>query len=350
MKRLLGRATLALGVTVAVLLPVVTTSEVTQARWSDSVTASLPDGTTDRFTSTAVNVPSPRGAMVNTPTVQASNTAERHQGWTNVTGVSLGSGQLGGQSLASAIGLSYAVTPPGGACTGSTTAYWAARSTGQITLGTTYPRPADRIAAALLSPGQQHNLCMTFPRASADRAFLLAHAGRDLVVRSFLGQRSELPASFDSTTQTVDSTFAVAFPRPTPRGNDFTTVSQSCVVTGLLGTTVELRWAWPDATVTSTTTSPAVDRWEVWGRTAGSNKAWTQYASTSGNQRTINITAVSLLVDSFEFKIVARLDSGSNYWVESTHLIFVDNLVAFPACAGVTQNTVPNPGGPVVLP
>lgn len=348
MKRLLGRATLAVGVTVAVLLPVVTTSEVTQARWSDSVTASLPDGTTDRFTSTAVNVPSTRGAMVNTPTVQASNTAERHQGWTNVTGVSLGSGQLGGQSLASAIGLNYAVTPPGGACTGTTTSYWAARTSGQITLGTTYPRPTDRVAAALLSPGQQHNLCMTFPRAGTDQAFLLTHAGRDLVVRSFLGQRSEGPATFDSTAQTVDSTFAVAFPRPTPRANNFSTVSQSCARTGL--TTIQLRWAWPDATVTSTTTSPAVDRWQIWGRTAGSNNAWTQYASTPGNRRTIDISTLSLLTASFEFKIIARLDSGSTYWVESTHLIFVNNLLVLPSCDGVTQNTVPNPGGPVVLP
>ena len=332
------------------VLPLASSPEQTQARWHDSVSSSLPDGVSDRFTANATDVPSERAGVSNTPSILVSNTAERHQGWDNVGSVRISAGTLGGQSLATALGLSYTVTPPSGACSGSTTAYWAAAQPNQLTLGTTYTRPPDRVAAALIAAGQQNSLCLTFPRTGSDSSFLLAHAGRDLAISTTVALRSEAPGTWDSTNQNVDSRYRVAFPQATPWNNNFTNLNQSCTQT----TTdrIDLRWAWPDPGQQTTTPTPAVDGWELWTRPATTGGTWTQLKQGTGSMRTIDLNRNDLTRGDYQTKIIARLDPlPGTYRVESTHLNSISVAPnGRPTCVGVSTNDAPNPGGPVTLP
>ena len=331
----------------ATMLPLVSSSQQTEARWFDSVTASLPDGASDRFTSTIVDVPSTVGAVTNAPGVLTTSTAQSHSGWVNVGSTRVTAGELGGQSLASAVGLTYGVTAPGGTCASATSAYWTARAQGQIALGTTYTRATDRIASSVLTPGQKNSLCLTFPRSAADRAFFLDHAGRDLRVETSVALRSEAPATWDSTTTNVESRARVAFPRATPWGNNFSNIANSC-----LGqtNTVDLRWAWPDSGQQSQISSPAVNAWELWIRSSGEG-AWQKQNETTGNQRTIRLSRNDLAQGSYDVKIIARLDSARRYWVEGTHILSVSYAPnGRPSCTAVRVNDAFNPGGPVVLP
>lgn len=331
----------------ATVLPLTSSSQETEARWFDAVSATLPDGASDRFTATSVDTPSTVGTVTNAPGVLTTNTAQSHSGWVNVASTSVTAGELGGQTLASAVGLTYGVTAPGGTCASATSAYWTARAQGQILLGTTYARAADRVGASLLTPGQQNSLCLTFPRSASDRTFLLEHAGRDLRVSTTLALRSEAPSTWDSTQSTVASRARIAFPRATPWGNNFTNIANSCLDET---NTVDLRWAWPDSGQQGQIASPAVNAWELWIRSGGAG-TWQKQSEAAGNQRTIRLARSALSTGSYDIKIIARLDGARRYWVEGTHILSVSyDGNGRPDCTAVRVNNAFNPGGPVVLP
>lgn len=321
----------------------------TEARWHQSLSVPLPDGASDRFTSTAVDVDSPRGAVTNTPAIDVTNTGERHSAWVNVQSTQVNAGTLGGQALASALTLGYSTAPVGGTCPTSSSPYWTARATGQITIGTTYARTQDRVATATAIPGQARRLCLGLTSSLADRDLFLAHAGRDLLVRTVVNQRTESPATWDSGPETVDSRFRVAFPRPTPWNDVIGTLSNSCASSGLLGA-VQLRWAWPDGAVRSTTTTPTVNAWEVWRRASGGTDNWSLVTTVTGGDRSVTLQSGVLPSGTWDHKIIARLDPSRRAWVESTHRIAVRQNLASLSCVTAAENTAPNPGGPVVLP
>lgn len=320
------------------------------ARWHDSLTLELPDGQADAFTSMAADLDSPRAAVMNNPTISVSNTSETQQGWVDLRQTEVLAGRLGGQQLASALGMSYTIGSPGGDCTSGAAPYWDARQEGQITLGMRYRRDEQRVDTATLSPQQSRPLCLQFPRTSADSDFLRNNAGRDLRVRTQLSQRSEPPATWRSAPESVDSRLKIAFPRPMPRNDDPTDIANSCAVGGRLAETAELRWAWPDPAGSSEASTPAVEGWEIWGRSAGRGN-WEQQQVLPGTARTARVDTELLAMGDLDFKIIARLDPARDYWVESTHIITVGRLTGLMVqCTAVRANDQPNPGGPVVLP
>lgn len=303
----------------------------TRAGWHTEVSATLPDGASDRFTMTAVDVSSPWGTTLNSPTVQTSNTSERHRGVLTATAGGVRAGVWPESAgLASALTVTYQVGPVGGTCAGT----------------------LSPISGAVLAPGTTRPVCARLSTPTlTDAQLLLNHAGRSAVVTTNLGQNSAAPATWSAAPVSVESTARVTFPRPTPRNNSMTDVTASCerVNRGLgLVPNARLHWAWPDAAGSTPIATPAVDRWVVF-RQHPTTGTWTQYGQPlAGSARNLLIPAADLgsfpvLNVGYNWKIVGYPRAGTAAYAESTHQVTTWETLLFSPCISVSANPAPTP-------
>lgn len=311
---------------------VLTSPGTTQAAWHAQVSVSLPNGQSDRFTMTATDVNSGWGARLNTPAIDITNTAERHQGAVTVApgGITAGTWPESA-SLASVLQVQYRAAPADGNCA----------NPGAPTTGFT------------LAPGANARVCASLITSLSERNLLLNHAGRSATVATNVSQQSTTPATWSAPTQQVQSTARVTFPQPMPWNNNMGSLSNSCVQVSrglLLLPDAELRWAWPDGGASTSLASPAIHRWEIHRRT--SSGSWQHFTTlTDSSARSLRISSGDLgpglpgLSPYYYWRIVAFPRDGSAAYAESVHEVQTRQPLTnlFNPCLGVSANPSANP-------
>lgn len=329
-----GRALLA-ALTFALLGSVALSgSGSTDARWFTSVSTDLPDGRSDVFGMNAVNVDAPWGTVRNQPRVDLTTTATRHSGAPTVTSSSVRAGPWADSStLVPRITVTgYRLALAGAGCSPD----------------------APLLAGQFVAPGQTRALCPIISTPSVtDTQLMLQHGGRSVILASQVELRSADPATWSTPSSTVDSAARVTFPRPTPRNNSLTSLSNSCVtVPTVLLPGAELRWAWPDAgTFATPTTTPAVHRFQLYRRVQPTDP-WSFYAEVPRTSRSLVVPSSQLgdaqppLDYGYEWRIIAYPRPGTTAFAQSSHLIRTRQRLT--GLGSTCVSAVANPATPAV--
>lgn len=265
-------------------------SPTTGAYWSKQLTDTLPDARSDAFAVTIGNVTNVvdhsqanTTVVANAPGVSIKNNAERHTSWIDVvsTRVTVPASNTF-TVLLRYTNLDYAVS--NNCTTGlspSSPTYWDVNGgVDGVKPNVTYNRTSTAVTGADLLPGQTKTVCPwvrpidNTSTVSGRRAFLFAHAGRQLDIATTLRQQSFSAGTWTSNQEVVNTRYQVQLPPPTRRSQD----NEVCARTtqggawsngGLWG---RLYWAWPfaaDGETSTTTNTAAIDRFELIRSTDG---------------------------------------------------------------------------------
>lgn len=368
MRRIRTWSTAAAVVLAGALVVTLGPSDGTEAQWRDSAssTASGPDS--DTFGMTATNVPDeratpwPNGRMRTHPQADLTNQSTRHSSWVNVKSTRVDRVVAGdGNSLLANMSLGYTVGT--GSCeTGGQGAYWQARGVGQVTNGTTYTRDQTKVASATMTPGQSRVLCPTvdlnYPGTTAgQRTALLTHAGRAVDITTVVNQRSEAPATWASPDRTVTSRYRLAMPSPVkPASTDVCRTTFGNGNPSPVGYYGGFFWGWPDASTSSSTSTPAMaGGWDIMRRTrAGGWEVWKSVAAgDSRDLAGINSQDISDQRHEIrEFKLRGYPFAGvKSRYVESAWIARADNNWSLLTDRWRCHAPLPNPdAGPHNMP
>lgn len=336
-------------VALAGVLLVSAPSGQTQAQWRESATTTISGPSSDVFEMSATA----SGPQVDLTNLSRRQSADLDVRSTRVTRVDAGDTN----DLLARAALVY--TSGQGACGGTTqSTYWAARSAGQITAGTTYTRPQGAVAGATLAPGAGRVLCPTlslpYPATAAgERDTYLAHAGRSVDITTVVRQTSKPPATWASTERTTTTRFSVGTPAPTSPAGTSPCRSEASGGQGS-GSVGRLAFGWPLASTSTTTPTPAMaGGWEVLVRPVSGS--WKSLATLDASARLSNPLLGSKLGpvgSTYELVLRGYPFAGDHArYVESDWLVRATNDSAGRNDRFVCTGVIPNPDqGQVNLP